>query len=163
MISITLKGGASSGSVTASNGQYSKGDGHQSLGSANLGIPLNGDAAGYAWRCRTATATTPTARVIPRCFRANAMAIRMCRTKDVLLNVQYTIAPGVYFYAFGGYSKRDSAPNELFRNYASTSRAAGGAGTALPIRAMAVRTPPALVLRTIRRATAFCGDRHNTA
>src|SRR5690348_10705574 len=43
VINVILKKGAKGGDVEVSGGQYSAGDGRQWLGSANFGVPINGD------------------------------------------------------------------------------------------------------------------------
>lgn len=122
VINVILKKGAAGGDVEVSGGQYSAGDGRQWLGSANVGIPLNGD---QGWLRLTLESGNQdhTNRAGPdnRSPAWEALGVNFrqgdpdVHSNNVLLNTQYDITPDVSFYAFGHYGHRNSTSPAFFR------------------------------------------------
>ncbi|MBA2077667.1 TonB-dependent receptor [Rhodanobacter sp. PCA2] len=122
VINVILKKGAAGGDVEVSGGQYSAGDGRQWLGSANFGIPLNGD---QGWLRLTLESGNQdhTNRAGPdnRSPAWEALGVNFrqgdpdVHSNNVLLNAQYNITPDVEFYAFGHYGHRNSTSPAFFR------------------------------------------------
>lgn len=122
VINIILKKGAKGGDVEVSGGQYSAGDGRQWLGSANFGVPLNGDKG---WLRVTAESGNEdhTNRAGPDnrspAFAALGVNFRQgdpdVHSNNLLLNMQYDITPNVQLYAFGHYSQRNGTSPAFFR------------------------------------------------
>lgn len=125
VINIVLKGGGSGGDAYVTGGQYSAGDGQQWQAAANFAIPLNNDAG---WLRITAQDGHQnfTNRAQPNRTRAWEGTTQRFGDPEVddqnlLLNGQYTVAPGVELYAFGHYGKRDSTSPAFFRNLANAN------------------------------------------
>jgi len=122
VINVILKKGAKGGDVAVSGGQYSAGDGRQWLGSADFGIPLNGDTG---WLRLTVESGNEdhTNRAGPDnrspAWAALGVNFRQgdpdVHSNNVLLNTQYDVTPDVQFYAFGHYGHRSSTSPAFFR------------------------------------------------
>jgi iron complex outermembrane receptor protein len=122
VINVILKKGAAGGDVEASGGQYSAGDGRQWLGSADFGIPLNGDKGWVRFTLESGNEDN-TNRAGPdnRSAAWEALGVNfrqgdpLVRSHNVLLNAQYDITPDVQLYAFGHYGHRNSTSPAFFR------------------------------------------------
>jgi len=121
VINIILKKGAKGGDVEITGGQYSAGDGRQWQGSANFGIPLGNDKG---WLRVTAENGNQdhTNRAGPDNrpgFPGLGVNFRQgdpdVRNSNILLNTQYDVTPGVQFYAFGHFGRRQSTSPAFFR------------------------------------------------
>ena len=121
VINIILKKGAKGGDVQITGGQYSAGDGRQWQGSANFGIPLGNDKG---WLRVTAENGNQdhTNRAGPDNrpgFPGLGVNFRQgdpdVRDSNILLNTQYDVTPGVQFYAFGHFGRRQSTSPAFFR------------------------------------------------
>ncbi len=121
VINIILKKGAQGGNVEITGGQYSAGDGRQWQGSANFGIPLGNDKG---WLRVTAENGNQdhTNRAGPDNrpgFGGLGVNFRQgdpdVRNDNILLNTQYDLTPGVQFYAFGHFGRRQSTSPAFFR------------------------------------------------
>jgi iron complex outermembrane recepter protein len=122
VINVILKKGAKGGDVEVSGGQYSAGDGRQWLGSANFGIPLNGDRGWLRLALESGNEDhtnragpdnrSPAWAALGVNFRQGDPSVH---SSNVLLNAQYDITPNVEFYAFGHFSHRDSVSPAFFR------------------------------------------------
>ncbi len=121
VINIILKGGAKGGDVEVSGGQYSAGDGRQWQGSANAGIPLGNDkgwlrlAVQNGNQDHTNRAGPDKRAGFPELgvnFRQGDPDVH---DTNVLLNMQYDLTPGLQFYAFGHYGRRQSTSPAFFR------------------------------------------------
>ena len=121
VINIILKKGAKGGDVQITGGQYSAGDGRQWQGSANFGIPLGNDKG---WLRVTAENGNQdhTNRAGPDNrpgFPGLGVNFRQgdpdVRNSNILLNTQYDVTPGVQFYAFGHFGRRQSTSPAFFR------------------------------------------------
>jgi iron complex outermembrane receptor protein len=121
VINIILKKGAKGGDVQVTGGQYSAGDGRQWQGSANFGIPLGNDKG---WLRVTAENGNQdhTNRAGPDNrpgFPGLGVNFRQgdpdVRDSNILLNTQYDVTPGVQFYAFGHFGRRQSTSPAFFR------------------------------------------------
>jgi len=122
VINVILKKGAKGGDVEASGGQYSAGDGRQWLGSANFGVPINGDK-GWLRLTLESGNEDHTNRAGPDnrspAWAALGVNFRQgdpdVHSHNVLLNAQYDITPNVEFYTFGHYGRRNSTSPAFFR------------------------------------------------
>ena len=121
VINIILKKGAKGGDVEVVGGQYSAGDGRQWQGSADVGIPLSGDKGWLRltvqngnedYTNRAGPDNRPGFTGLGVNYRQGDPSVR---DTNVLLNTQYDIAPGVQFYAFGHYGRRQSTSPAFFR------------------------------------------------
>jgi iron complex outermembrane receptor protein len=121
VINIILKKGAKGGDVQVTGGQYSAGDGRQWQGSAYFGIPLGNDKG---WLRVTAENGNQdhTNRAGPDNrpgFPGLGVNFRQgdpdVRDSNILLNTQYDVTPGVQFYAFGHFGRRQSTSPAFFR------------------------------------------------
>lgn len=121
VINIILKKGAKGGDVEITGGQYSAGDGRQWQGSANFGIPLNGDKGWLRlslqngnedYTNRAGPDNRPGYPGLGVNFRQGDPAVH---DTNVLLNSQYDITPAVQFYAFGHFGRRQSTSPAFFR------------------------------------------------
>ncbi|MDO1527753.1 TonB-dependent receptor [Fulvimonas sp. R45] len=122
VINVILKKGAKGGDVELSGGQYTAGDGRQWLGSADFGIPLNGDRGWLRFTLEHGNEDhTNRAGPDDRSPAWSALGVNFrqgdpwVRSSNLLLNAQYDIAPGVEFYAFGHFSRRNSTSPAFFR------------------------------------------------
>ena len=122
VINVILKKGAKGGDVEVSGGQYSAGDGRQWLGSANFGVPINGDK-GWLRLTLESGNEDHTNRAGPDnrspAWAALGVNFRQgdpdVHSHNVLLNAQYDITPNVEFYTFGHYGRRNSTSPAFFR------------------------------------------------
>ena len=126
VINVILKKGAKGGDVEITGGQYSAGDGRQWQGSADVGIPLGNDqgwlriAAQSGHQEYTNRAGPDRRPGFPQLgvnFREGDPAVT---DHNLLLNAQYDLTPGVQFYAFGHFGRRDGTSPAFFR-YGSNS------------------------------------------
>jgi iron complex outermembrane receptor protein len=120
VINIILKHGAQGGSVEVDGGQFDRGGGRQWLGSANFGIPLNGDR-GWLRISVDDGHQDPTnhggADVrYPQLGDKQVFGDPSVSQHNLFLNSQYDITPNVQFYAFGSYHERNAISDELYRN-----------------------------------------------
>jgi iron complex outermembrane recepter protein len=120
VINIILKHGAEGGSVELDGGRYQTGGGKQWQGSANFGIPLNGDK-GWLRISLDDGHQDPTnhggASVLyPQLGEKQVFGDPQVSQHNVFLNTQYDITKNVQFYAFGSYHERDAISDELYRN-----------------------------------------------
>jgi iron complex outermembrane recepter protein len=120
VINIILKHGAQGGSVELDGGQFQRGGGRQWLGSANFGIPLNGDK-GWLRISVDDGHQDPTnhggADVrYPQLGEKQVFGDPSISQHNLFLNAQYDFTSNVQFYAFGSYHERDAISDELYRN-----------------------------------------------
>ncbi|HEY9131022.1 MAG TPA: TonB-dependent receptor [Dyella sp.] len=125
VINIVLKKGAQGGSVEVTGGQYSAGDGRQWQGAANFGIPLNNDKGWLRLTVQDGNQDYTNRAGVTRARAFEGVTQRYgdpaVKDKNVLLNAQYDITPGVQFYAFGHYGNRDSTSPAFFRSLANAN------------------------------------------
>ncbi|MEP6900062.1 MAG: TonB-dependent receptor, partial [Rhodanobacter sp.] len=119
VVNIILKKGAQGGDVQVTGGQYSAGDGRQWQGSANFGVPLGGDK-GWARITAEDSNQDPSNRAgvdrrIPQLGVNFQYGTVSFKNKNLFLNTQYDITPGVQFYAFGHYGNRVGEPRGFYR------------------------------------------------
>jgi iron complex outermembrane receptor protein len=119
VVNIILKKGAQGGDVQVTGGQYSAGDGRQWQGSANFGIPL-GDDKGWMRFTAEDSNQDPSNRAgvdrrIPQLGAQFQYGSVSFKNKNLFLNTQYDITPGVQFYAFGHYGNRVGEPRGFYR------------------------------------------------
>jgi iron complex outermembrane receptor protein len=122
VINVILKSGAKGGDVELSGGQYTAGDGRQWLGSADFGIPLNGDKGWLRFTLESGNedytnragrdTRSPAWEQLGVNFRQGDPWVH---SNNLMLNAQYDIAPDVEFYAFGHFSHRNSTSPAFFR------------------------------------------------
>jgi len=127
VINIILKKGGKGGSAELTGGQYSAGDGRQWLGSVNMGLSL-GDRG---WVNLTAQKSNQnyTNRAAPdnrpgytQLGPVDRLGDPSVKDKNLFLNMQYDITPGVQFYAFGHIQQRQGQYAAFYR-WGSTSPA----------------------------------------
>ncbi|WP_114241076.1 TonB-dependent siderophore receptor [Dyella sp. C9] len=125
VINIVLKKGGQGGEVDVSGGQYSAGDGRQWLGSANFGIPLNNDKGWIRFTVEDGnqdyTNRSEPNRTRPWEGVTQRFGDPAVKDRNLFVNAQYDITPGIQFYAFGHYSDRDTTSPAFFRNVASSN------------------------------------------
>ncbi|GLQ88490.1 TonB-dependent receptor plug domain-containing protein [Dyella flagellata] len=120
VINIILKHGAQGGSVELDGGRYQRGGGKQWEGSANFGIPLNGDK-GWLRIALDSGHQDPTnhggADVrYPQLGEKQVFGDPAVSQHNIFLNSQYDITSNIQFYAFGSYRTRTADSDELYRN-----------------------------------------------
>ena len=121
VINIILKQGAKQGDVEITGGQYTHGDGRQWQGSANFGIPLNGDKGWLRFTLQSGNQDhTNHAGVDSRpAYSSYGVRYRQgdpdVHDNNLLLNAQYDFTPDVQFYAFGHFGRRQSTSPAFFR------------------------------------------------
>ncbi|GLQ50420.1 TonB-dependent receptor plug domain-containing protein [Dyella flava] len=120
VINIILKHGAQGGSVELDGGRYQRGGGQQWQGSANFGIPLNGDK-GWLRISLDDGHQDPTNHGgvdvrYPQLGEKQVFGDPSISQHNVFLNAQYDISKNVQFYAYGSYHERDAISDELYRN-----------------------------------------------
>jgi iron complex outermembrane receptor protein len=121
VINIILKKGGEGGDVQVTGGQYSAGDGRQWQGSADFGIPLNGDKGWMRFSLENSNQNATNRAGVDRRpgftqlgarFQYGAVAFR---NQNLLISTQYDITPDVQFYAFGHYGRRVGEPRGFYR------------------------------------------------
>ncbi|HUA81720.1 MAG TPA: TonB-dependent receptor plug domain-containing protein, partial [Dyella sp.] len=120
VINIILKHGAQGGSVELDGGQYQRGGGKQWQGSANFGIPLNGDK-GWLRISVDDGHQDPTNHGgvdirYPQLGEKQVFGDPAVSEHNLFLNSQYDITNNIQFYAFGSYHARNAISDELYRN-----------------------------------------------
>ncbi|MFC5743872.1 TonB-dependent receptor plug domain-containing protein [Dyella tabacisoli] len=125
VINIVLKKGAQGGAVEITGGQYSAGDGRQWQGSANFGIPLNDDRGWLRLTVQNGNQDYSNRAGVNRTRPADGVTQRFgdpaVHDRNLFLNAQYDITPGVQLYAFGHYGHRDSTSPAFFRNLSNSN------------------------------------------
>jgi len=119
VVNIILKKGAEGGSVEALGGQYYAGDGRQWQGSANFGLPLNNDKGWVRFSLQDGSQNysdrSAPERVAP--FEiGQRYGDPAVKNKNLFLNAQYDITPGVQLYAYGHFGTRDTVSPAFFRD-----------------------------------------------
>lgn len=125
VINVVLKKGAKGGSVELTGGQYSAGDGRLWQGSANVGVPLNGDRGWVRFTLQDGNQDYTNRAGVNRTRPAEGVTQRYgdpaVQDHNLFLNSQYELTPGVQLYAFGHYGHRDSTSPAFFRNLSSSN------------------------------------------
>ena len=151
VINIILKGGAKHGSVSATGGQYDKGDGSTWQGGADGGFALG--QKGWVHLSVDVLHQDPTNRAGPdKRFPADPTygqttfhyGLPLLKQKQAAVNLEYNFTPNVQLYAFSVFNKRDVSAGGFFRSlstYRSSSPAAVAAYLAgyLPTENSAIR------------------------
>ncbi len=126
VVNIILKKGAKGGDVQLSGGQYSAGDGRQWQGAANFGIPLSGDKGWLRITAEDSNQSPSNRAGVDRRPGLTELGVKFhygtvaFKNKNLFLNTQYDITPGVQFYAFGHYGRRIGEPRGFFRYGSNT-------------------------------------------
>lgn len=126
VVNIILKKGAKGGDVQVSAGQYSAGDGRQWQGAANFGIPLGGDKGWLRVSAEDSNQSPSNRAGVDRRPGLTELGVKFhygtvsFKNKNLFLNTQYDITPGVQFYAFGHYGQRIGEPRGFFRYGSNT-------------------------------------------
>lgn len=115
VINVILKKGAQGGTVDATVGKYSAGDGGSAAVSTDLGAPLGEkgwvrvalDLSNQAATNRAGVDERPGFAQLGQRF---VLGIPQYADRNALVNMQYDLFPGVEFYAFGHYSRRVATP-----------------------------------------------------
>jgi len=121
VVNIILKKGAKGGDIQASAGQYSAGDGRQWQGAANFGVPLGGDKGWLRLTAEDSNQSPSNRAGVDRRPGVSQLGVKFhygtvaFKNKNLFLNTQYDITPGVQFYAFGHYGRRIGEPRGFFR------------------------------------------------
>ncbi|MFC3650300.1 TonB-dependent receptor plug domain-containing protein [Dyella humi] len=120
VINIILKHGAQGGSVELDGGRFQRGGGKQWQGSANFGIPLNGDKGWLRISLddghQDPTNHGGTDIRYPQLGSKQVFGDPTVSQHNLFLNAQYDITKDVQFYAFGSYHERNAISDELYRN-----------------------------------------------
>lgn len=135
VINIILKHGTQGGSVELDGGRFQRGGGKTWQGSANFGIPLNGDK-GWLRISLDDGHQDPTNHGgvdirYPQLGEKQVFGDPTVSQHNVFLNAQYDITKDVQFYAFGSYHARNAISDELYRNPFGYSPSVRSALTAL--------------------------------
>jgi iron complex outermembrane receptor protein len=126
VVNIILKKGASGGDVQLSGGQFSAGDGRQWQGAANFGIPLGGEKGWLRITAENSNQSPSNRAGVDRRPGLAQLGVKFhfgtvsFKNKNLFLNTQYDISPGVQFYAFGHYGRRIGEPRGFFRYGSNT-------------------------------------------
>lgn len=127
VINIVLRKGAKGGDVQLTGGQYSAGDGRIWQGSANFGIPLNGEAGWMRFSLQDGhqdiTNRAQPDRRRPQDGIRQRFGDPEVGDRNVFLNSQYDLTPGVQLYAFGHYGQRNSTSTAFFRSITNSNSA----------------------------------------
>lgn len=120
VINIILKHGAQGGSVELDGGRFQRGGGKTWQGSANFGIPLNGDK-GWLRISLDDGHQDPTNHGgvdirYPQLGAKQVFGDPTVSQHNLFLNSQYDITSNIQFYAFGSYHARNAISDELYRN-----------------------------------------------
>jgi iron complex outermembrane recepter protein len=121
VVNIILKKGAKGGDIQVSGGQYSAGDGRQWQGAANFGVPLGGDKGWLRLTAEDSNQSPSNRAGVDRRPGVSQLGVKFhygtvaFKNKNLFLNTQYDITPGVQFYAFGHYGRRIGEPRGFFR------------------------------------------------
>lgn len=127
VVNIILKKGAQGGDVQVTAGQYSAGDGRQWQGSANFGVPLGGDKGWLRVTAEDSNQSPSNRAGVDRRPGLPQLGVKFhygtvsFKNKNLFLNTQYDMTPGVQFYAFGHYGRRVGEPRGFFRYGSNTS------------------------------------------
>ncbi|WP_426701815.1 TonB-dependent receptor plug domain-containing protein [Rhodanobacter sp. Col0626] len=126
VVNIILKKGAKGGDIQVSGGQYSAGDGRQWQGAANFGVPLGGDAGWLRLSVEDSNQSPSNRAGVDRRPGVSQLGVKFhygtvsFKNKNLFLNTQYDITPGVQFYAFGHYGRRIGEPRGFYRYGSNT-------------------------------------------
>ncbi|MBU6417233.1 MAG: TonB-dependent receptor [Xanthomonadaceae bacterium] len=120
VVNVILKKGAQGGSVTATVGQYSAGDGRTWRGAGNFGVAL-GDKGWMRFSLEDG-GQDETNRAEPD-VRAGLTqygtlfhyGVVPFKDSNALINGQYDITPNVQFYAYGHFGRREGTPYDFYR------------------------------------------------
>ncbi len=121
VVNIILKKGAKGGDIQVSGGQYSAGDGRQWQGAANFGVPLGGDKGWLRLTAEDSNQSPSNRAGVDRRPGVSQLGVKFhygtvaFKNKNLFLNTQYDITPGVQFYAFGHFGRRIGEPRGFFR------------------------------------------------
>ncbi|QRP64831.1 TonB-dependent receptor [Rhodanobacter sp. FDAARGOS 1247] len=127
VVNIILKKGAKGGDVQLSGGQFSAGDGRQWQGAANFGIPLGGDSGWLRITAEDSNQSPSNRAGVDRRPGLAQLGVKFhfgtvsFKNKNLFLNTQYDITPGVQFYAFGHYGRRVGEPRGFYRYGSNTA------------------------------------------
>ncbi|MEO6799443.1 MAG: TonB-dependent receptor [Rhodanobacter sp.] len=126
VVNIILKKGAKGGDVQVTAGQYSAGDGRQWQGSANFGVPL-GDKGWLRLTAEDSNQSPSNRAGVDRRPGLAQLGVKFqygtvsFKNKNLFLNMQYDLTPGVEFYAFGHYGQRVGEPRGFYRYGSNTA------------------------------------------
>lgn len=127
VVNIILKKGAQGGDVQVTGGQFSAGDGRQWQGAANFGFPLGGDKGWMRITAEDSNQSPSNRAGIDRRPGLAQLGVKFhygtvsFKSKNLFLNTQYDITPGVQFYAFGHYGRRIGEPRGFYRYGTNTA------------------------------------------
>lgn len=126
VINIILKKGGTGGTVALDGGKYSAGDGMGWQLSGDFGAPLGNDQGWLRISAqngkqnatnRAGVDDRPGFSHLGQTFRLGVVPFT---DRNVMLNMQYAITPGVQVYAFGHFGQRIGEPSGYFRYGSNT-------------------------------------------
>uniref|UniRef100_UPI00262BEF9E TonB-dependent receptor plug domain-containing protein n=1 Tax=Oleiagrimonas sp. TaxID=2010330 RepID=UPI00262BEF9E len=136
VINIILKGGAKHGSVNATYGEYSKGDGQTFHSGADGGFKLG--SKGWVHLSANVMHQDPTNRAGPDLRHPSDptyntvtfhYGLPLTKAKQAAINAQYDFTPNVELYAFSVFNKRDVSSGGFFRSLSQYSSYPGATAT----------------------------------
>ncbi|MHC1481420.1 TonB-dependent receptor plug domain-containing protein [Frateuria aurantia] len=124
VINIILKKGAKGGEVTATGGEYYKGDGRQWQGDANFGIPLNGDKGWLRFTLQSGNndyTNRAEYEVKAPYEKGQRYGDPASHNQNIFINGQYDFSPDVQGYVEAHYSHRNTTSAAFFRDTSSSN------------------------------------------